>query len=87
MATKAGFVQIKDLIKQGLLSEDRDYEQGFLSKVDRKDKAGYINICMVNNRVYFYARFFGHALPFRKYRVTRQTTLRELFDEVENWRY
>lgn len=87
MATRKGYMQICDLIKQGKLSEEREYNQGFLSKVERKDKAGYINICMVNNRVYFYARFFGHALPFRNYRNTRKTTLHELLEEVENWKY
>lgn len=85
--TKEGYIQIKDLIKQGRLSEEIEYEQGFLSKVPRREKAGYINICMVNNRVYFYARYFGNALPFRQYRITRQTTLHELFEEVENWKY
>lgn len=87
MATKNGLVQVADLIKQGLLSEERSFKQGFLSKVERKDKAGFMEIELYNNRVYFYAKFYGHALPFRQYRITRKTTLKELQDEVENWKY
>ena len=85
MSTKNGYVQISDLIKQGELSEEKSYKQGFLSKV--KDKAGFFEIELYNNRVYFYAKFYGHALPFRQYRITRKTTLHELFEEVENWKY
>lgn len=85
MATKAGYIQIKDLIKQGRLTEEKSYKQGFLSKVGMG--AGFIEIELYNNRVYFYAKRFGDALPFRKYRITRQTTLHELFEEVENWKY
>ena len=85
MSTKNGYVQISDLIKQGKLSEEKSYKQGFLSKV--KDKAGFFEIELYNNRVYFYAKFYGHALPFRQYRITRKTTLHELFEEVENWKY
>jgi hypothetical protein len=87
MATRNGYVQIKDLIKQGKLTEEKSYKQGFLSKVERKDKAGFFEIELHNNRVYFYAKFFGHALPFRQYRINRKTTLHELFEEVENWKY
>jgi len=87
MATRNGHVQIKDLIKQGKLTEEKSYKQGFLSKVERKDKAGFFEIELYNNRVYFYAKFFGHALPFRQYRINRKTTLHELFEEVENWKY
>lgn len=87
MSTRNGHIQVCDLIKQGKLSEEKSYKQVFLSKVERKDKAGYFEIELYNNRVYFYAQFYGHALPFRQYRITRKTTLHELIEEVENWKY
>lgn len=43
MATRNGHVQIKDLIKHG-----------FLSKVERKDKAGWFEIELYNNRRQLY---------------------------------
>lgn len=86
MARQEKEVRISDLIKSGELTEEKTYKSCFISKVKTRDKFGFYEIELYNNRVYFYAKFLLHALPFRQYRITRKTTLKELIDEVENWK-
>ena len=83
MATKAGLVQVKDLIKQDKLSTITDYCQGITTK---KGKAGFYRLIVSEqtNRVWFMVRLFENDYYSVYDTVNRNKTLAELREMAEN---
>lgn len=84
MATRNGLVQIKDLIKNGELSENHSYSHGFLFHCHGDIHAGRYTLEIDGRFVYFYAKRFLSQFPCCSFRVNRNTTLVDLDNYIQS---